>query len=56
MPWTKPQFEEMSLAMEVTAYVNTDAGDLPFAEPGIDDVARRASEEAFEDAVCLSTV
>ena len=24
MPWTKPDFEEISLCMEVTAYVNTD--------------------------------
>jgi coenzyme PQQ precursor peptide PqqA len=24
MPWTKPDFVEISLAMEVTAYVNTD--------------------------------
>jgi coenzyme PQQ precursor peptide PqqA len=24
MQWTKPSFEEISLAMEVTAYVNTD--------------------------------
>ena len=24
MQWTKPDFEEISLGMEVTAYVNTD--------------------------------
>ena len=24
MPWTKPDFEEIPLCMEVTAYVNTD--------------------------------
>lgn len=24
MPWTKPDFEEITLNMEVTAYVNTD--------------------------------
>jgi coenzyme PQQ precursor peptide PqqA len=24
MPWTKPDFEEITLCMEVTAYVNTD--------------------------------
>jgi len=24
MQWTKPEFEEISLAMEVTAYVNLD--------------------------------
>lgn len=24
MQWTKPEFEEVNLAMEVTAYVNTD--------------------------------
>jgi coenzyme PQQ precursor peptide PqqA len=35
MPWTKPDFVEISLCMEVTAYVNTDAsvvgGLLPIA-------------------------
>src|SRR5581483_3347584 len=25
MPWTKPDFQEITLNMEVTAYVNTDA-------------------------------
>jgi coenzyme PQQ precursor peptide PqqA len=24
MPWTKPDFQEITLNMEVTAYVNTD--------------------------------
>ena len=24
MPWSKPEFEEITLCMEVTAYVNTD--------------------------------
>jgi len=24
MPWSKPDFEEITLCMEVTAYVNTD--------------------------------
>jgi coenzyme PQQ precursor peptide PqqA len=24
MPWSKPNFEEITLCMEVTAYVNTD--------------------------------
>ena len=28
MHWTKPDFEEISLSMEVTAYANTD-GELP---------------------------
>ena len=28
MQWTKPDFEELSLSMEVTAYANTD-GELP---------------------------
>ena len=27
MQWTKPDFEEISLNMEVTAYVNTDDED-----------------------------
>ncbi len=26
MQWTKPDFEEISLCMEVTGYVNTDEG------------------------------
>jgi coenzyme PQQ precursor peptide PqqA len=25
MPWTKPDFQEITLNMEVTAYVNTEA-------------------------------
>lgn len=30
MAWTKPDFVEVSLRMEVSAYVNTDAvGDVP---------------------------
>jgi coenzyme PQQ precursor peptide PqqA len=29
MQWTKPDFQEISLGMEVTAYVNTDDGGLP---------------------------
>lgn len=28
MNWTKPDFEEVSLNMEVTAYVNTDDQEL----------------------------
>jgi coenzyme PQQ precursor peptide PqqA len=32
MQWTKPDFEEISLGMEVTAYVYTDDGVTP-AEP-----------------------
>jgi coenzyme PQQ precursor peptide PqqA len=31
MQWTKPDFEEISLGMEATAYVNTDASS-PAAE------------------------
>jgi coenzyme PQQ precursor peptide PqqA len=31
MQWTKPDFQEITLAMEVTAYVNTDD---PAATPG----------------------
>jgi len=38
MTWTKPEFEEVTLSMEVTAYVNTDGEVLPTpdaaAEPG----------------------
>jgi coenzyme PQQ precursor peptide PqqA len=29
MQWTKPDFEEICLGMEVTGYVNTDGGDGP---------------------------
>lgn len=28
MPWTKPDFVEISLNMEVTGYVNTDETDI----------------------------
>ena len=33
MPWTKPDFEEISLCMEVTAYANT-AEEMPFPTNG----------------------
>ena len=37
MKWTKPDYQEISLGMEVTAYVNTDepagAGEPARAEP-----------------------
>ena len=33
MSWTKPDFEEMSLCMEVTAYVNTE-DELPLPASG----------------------
>ena len=38
MHWTKPDFEEISLSMEVTAYANTD-GDLPLPIDGTGQVA-----------------
>jgi coenzyme PQQ precursor peptide PqqA len=41
MQWTTPCFEEVSLAMEVTAYVNTDT-----VEPVFD----AAQNEALEPA------
>ena len=42
MHWTKPDFEEISLNMEVTGYVNTDDSvqpvkDLKRTEPGAAD-------------------
>jgi coenzyme PQQ precursor peptide PqqA len=46
MRWTKPDFEEISLGMEATAYVNTDAG-RPAAEdrePGETPPASRADD------------
>jgi coenzyme PQQ precursor peptide PqqA len=33
MQWTKPDFEEISLGMEVTAYVYTDDGVQPDEPP-----------------------
>ena len=33
MQWSKPDFEEITLGMEVTAYVNTDEGPAPEEEP-----------------------
>lgn len=44
MQWTKPEFHEISLAMEVTAYVNTDA------DPVTDGMNVRAASEEREDA------
>jgi coenzyme PQQ precursor peptide PqqA len=46
MQWIKPDFEEISLGMEATAYVNTDAGH-PTAEgpaPGETPPASRADD------------
>ena len=34
MPWTRPDFREITLCMEVTAYVNTDDRLRPEEEPG----------------------
>jgi coenzyme PQQ precursor peptide PqqA len=34
MPWTKPDFQEISLCMEVTAYVNTDDAPQPAEDRG----------------------
>jgi coenzyme PQQ precursor peptide PqqA len=45
MPWTKPDFEEISLGMEVTAYVNTDDRVRKAEEP-----PARAEEEAPDAA------
>ena len=35
MPWTKPDFEEIALAMEVTMYANTEE-ELPLPVDGRD--------------------
>jgi coenzyme PQQ precursor peptide PqqA len=48
MQWTKPDFEEIGLGMEVTAYVNTDeslqpAREVKRAEPAADADAASAS-------------
>ncbi len=40
MQWTKPDFEEISLSMEVTAYANTD-GELPLPIDSTGQVAGR---------------
>jgi coenzyme PQQ precursor peptide PqqA len=40
MQWTKPDFEEIALGMEVTAYVNTDDSRPPEEPP------RRTEAEA----------
>jgi len=39
MPWTKPDFIEITLNMEVTAYVNTDD------KPGVRSQESRVREE-----------
>ena len=53
MLWTKPEFNEISLAMEVTAYVNTDADPIVDGALGR---AREASEERDEHSLNLSAV
>jgi coenzyme PQQ precursor peptide PqqA len=51
MKWTKPEFKEISLSMEVTAYANTDASvnasslPKPASAPATRDGARRNSAE-----------
>lgn len=51
MQWTKPEFDEISLAMEVTAYVNTDAD--PIID-GTDGPARGTSDEVDQHSANLS--
>jgi coenzyme PQQ precursor peptide PqqA len=53
MQWTKPEFHEISLAMEVTAYVNTDAD--PIAD-GFDGRARESREESDDPVLNSSAV
>ena len=40
MQWTRPDFQEVTLGMEVTAYVNTDD-----EQPGPDERVRRADSQ-----------
>jgi coenzyme PQQ precursor peptide PqqA len=47
-PWTKPDFEEITLNMEVTAYVNTDR-ELP--SPGATEFDR-VEEERLDARFC----
>ncbi|MBI1785837.1 pyrroloquinoline quinone precursor peptide PqqA [Candidatus Sumerlaeota bacterium] len=44
MKWIKPEFKEISLCMEVTAYVNTDERTAKAAEPRSDKSAESARE------------
>ena len=44
MQWSKPDFEEISLGMEVTAYVNTDEGVAPEGEPARAEPAPAAAD------------
>jgi len=44
MPWTKPDFVEITLNMEVTGYVNTDDGVVVSAQwPVVREEEERAS-------------
>ncbi len=52
MQWTKPEFEEVSLAMEVTAYVNTDASNPINHRAG--DAVCSATDESDEHVSSLS--
>jgi coenzyme PQQ precursor peptide PqqA len=49
MQWTKPDFQDIPLAMEVTAYVNTDDIQPPEAGPG------RSEESSSAAAVPCET-
>jgi coenzyme PQQ precursor peptide PqqA len=53
MQWTKPEFREISLAMEVTAYVNTDANPI---ENGLEARARETREESEDATAKLAAV
>jgi len=53
MPWTKPDFEEISLNMEVTAYVNTDA---PFGLTEAGSTVNTVSRNAEGNVAYLNTV
>jgi len=55
MPWITPDFEEINLAMEVTAYANTDVSQqLSPSVPAVDPPV--VSEPTASEAVAASPV
>jgi coenzyme PQQ precursor peptide PqqA len=49
MPWSKPDFVEISLCMEVTAYVNTDEPAVHEAPPLVREETQQTSSPTPEN-------
>jgi coenzyme PQQ precursor peptide PqqA len=50
MPWTTPDFVEINLSGEVTAYVNVEEDEPAKAQPEIASPAATANKQSAQDA------